>query len=92
MRPLRVLARIPTPARETRPPGAPVQIGRVEVDEIDGFVAQVALEDVEVVSVVELVLFGPVGEHGSIVNQRSLWQGKKPQVLRLRSLRSLRSE
>jgi hypothetical protein len=31
--------------------------GRVEVDEIDGFVAQVALEDVEVVSVVELVFF-----------------------------------
>ena len=33
--------------------------GRVEVDEVDGLVAQVALENVEVVSVVKRVLFGP---------------------------------
>jgi hypothetical protein len=44
--------------------------GRIEVDEIDGLVLDVELEDFEVIAVVELVLFGA---HGFRQNQRMIF-------------------
>jgi hypothetical protein len=52
--------------------------GRIEVDEVDGFVLDVELEDFEVVAVVELVLLGGhlfgmrVAQCGSAGASRSL--------------------